>query len=450
MPKVTVIMPSLNVAEYICQCMDSVLNQTLSDLEVLAIDAGSTDGTFEILNKYMQKDKRVKVIISDKKSYGYQINLGISLATGEYVGIVETDDVIDKDMYLTLYQAAVEKGAEYVKGTGIFTIDLGNGHTWNNPIWAPLTDKEKMGQIIDPSILPVLFIYDTFLWLGLYQRKFLQGIKLNETQGAAYQDVGFMFQVLTTAKRAVYLENAVYYYRQDNTMSSIYNKNGFRYLSEEYTYIEHFLRDKERAWIEVYYWRMYLQCMGRFRNMALSGSYWGEMETDMEIMKKMLKSGIEGHYLTKEIIGKDNWDLLELYLQDSEELYKVCKKELDERLPRLQNFLRKADNKKIVIFGAGTRGRYVHALLERNYSGQVEAFCDNNCKLWNVKVQGLSVISPEDAVERGQGELFVITNMSDAENMKVQLKQMGIMEHNILIYDIGTAMRDLLVIKCTA
>ena len=447
MPKVTVIMPSLNVAEYISQCMESVLNQTLSDLEILAIDAGSTDGTLEILNKYKQKDKRVKVIISDKKSYGYQINLGIRLATGEYVGIVETDDVIDKDMYFILYQAAVEKNAEYVKGTGVFTLDLGNGHTWNNPIWAPLGDTGKMGQMIAPSNLPNLFIYDTFLWLGLYQRKFLQGIKLNETQGAAYQDVGFMFQVLTTAKRAVYLENAIYYYRQDNSMSSIYNKNGFHYLAEEYAYIGHFLQNKERGWIETYYRRMYFQCMGRFRNMALSGSYWSEMETDMEIMKKMLKKGIEDYYLTKENIGKENWDLLCMYLQDSVKVYEFCKKELDERLAQLQDFLRKVNGKRIIIFGAGTRGRYIHALLERNYPGQAEAFCDNNYKLWNMKIQGLSVMSLRDAVERGREKLFVITNVADAENMKAQLMQMGVTEHNILLYDMGTEMRDLLAIK---
>ena len=116
MPKVTVIMPSLNVVKYIDSCMDSVLAQTLQDIEILAIDAGSDDGTFEILQEYASLDKRIKVMQSSKKSYGYQLNMGIALAQGEYVGIVETDDKIEPDMFQTLYESAIKTKADYVKG----------------------------------------------------------------------------------------------------------------------------------------------------------------------------------------------------------------------------------------------------------------------------------------------------------------------------------------------
>ena len=86
----SVILPSLNVVNYIEECLDSVTGQTLEELEILCIDAGSTDGTLEILQKYADKDKRIRLIHSDKKSYGYQINLGIDQASGEYMGIVQT------------------------------------------------------------------------------------------------------------------------------------------------------------------------------------------------------------------------------------------------------------------------------------------------------------------------------------------------------------------------
>ena len=94
MAKVSIIMPSLNVAGYICECMESVIHQTLKDIEIFCIDAGSTDGTLEILERYAGEDERIRVVHSDKKSYGYQINLGIDMALGEYLGIVETDDYI--------------------------------------------------------------------------------------------------------------------------------------------------------------------------------------------------------------------------------------------------------------------------------------------------------------------------------------------------------------------
>lgn len=68
MAKVSIIMPSLNVAGYICECMESVISQTLKDIEILCIDAGSTDGTLEILEKYARKDDRIRDVHSDKKA----------------------------------------------------------------------------------------------------------------------------------------------------------------------------------------------------------------------------------------------------------------------------------------------------------------------------------------------------------------------------------------------
>lgn len=84
MPLITVIMPSLNVKNYIQNCMDSVLGQSLQDMEIIAVDGGSTDGTLEILEEYAVRDKRLSVICSNKKSYGYQVNLGLQNAKGDY------------------------------------------------------------------------------------------------------------------------------------------------------------------------------------------------------------------------------------------------------------------------------------------------------------------------------------------------------------------------------
>ena len=103
-PLISVIMPSYNVARYIRVCMESVLAQSLQDMEILAIDAGSEDGTLDILREYADKDERICLVHSEKKSYGYQVNLGIQMARGKYIGIVETDDFIEPDMYRILYE----------------------------------------------------------------------------------------------------------------------------------------------------------------------------------------------------------------------------------------------------------------------------------------------------------------------------------------------------------
>lgn len=81
-PKVSIILPSLNVASYIRECLESVTRQTLKDIEIICVDSGSTDGTLEVIREFEAKDPRVKVIVSDKKSYGRQMNLGFDAATG--------------------------------------------------------------------------------------------------------------------------------------------------------------------------------------------------------------------------------------------------------------------------------------------------------------------------------------------------------------------------------
>ena len=89
--KVSVILPSLNVADYMEECLESVINQSLRELEIICVDAGSTDGTKEILDDYAGKDSRITVLQSDIKSYGKQVNIGLDYASGEYIGILETD-----------------------------------------------------------------------------------------------------------------------------------------------------------------------------------------------------------------------------------------------------------------------------------------------------------------------------------------------------------------------
>ena len=127
MPKITVIMPSLNVASYMRQCLRSVLEQTLEDIEVVAVDAGSTDGTLEILQEYVAADRRISVIQSDKRSYGYQVNVGLEAAQGEYISIVETDDRIADDMYEMLYAVARDHAREDI---GIVPIYNGHMEIW--------------------------------------------------------------------------------------------------------------------------------------------------------------------------------------------------------------------------------------------------------------------------------------------------------------------------------
>lgn len=99
MPAVSVLIPCFNVERYVRECLDSVVNQTLGDLEILCINDGSTDATPDILREYAARDARIRIIDKPNSGYGDSMNRGLDAASGEYIGIVESDDRAEPDMF---------------------------------------------------------------------------------------------------------------------------------------------------------------------------------------------------------------------------------------------------------------------------------------------------------------------------------------------------------------
>ena len=250
-PRVSIIMPSLNVRPYIEQCMNSVLGQTLKDIEVICVDAGSDDGTRQILGEYEARDKRVKVLDSDRKSYGYQVNLGFDHASGEYLGIVETDDFIDADMYEKLYTAAVKDDLDVCKAGFYFYWSGPPEREEPSPIASEVTAARVFCPVMDfKSELERVDFFNIkpSIWSAVYKRSFINGsnIRLNETPGASFQDTAFNFKVWALAKRVRLLTDCVLHYRQDNEQSSVNNPGKAYCICDEYAVIDEFL-DKNPA-----------------------------------------------------------------------------------------------------------------------------------------------------------------------------------------------------------
>ena len=113
--KVSVIVPSFNSKKYLRQCIDSIMRQTIDEMEIICVDAGSSDGTIEILNEYADKNENFRIIHSDRRSMGFQYNLGLRVSTGEYIGFVETDDFVEDDMYKCLYETGKKYDIDMVR-----------------------------------------------------------------------------------------------------------------------------------------------------------------------------------------------------------------------------------------------------------------------------------------------------------------------------------------------
>lgn len=222
-PKVSVILPSLNVKDYISKSLESVINQTLIDIEILCIDAGSDDGTLEIIKDYVQKDKRVHVFLSNKKSYGAQVNQGIINARGEYIAIVETDDYIREDMLESLYDLTQLGYVDIVKGNfyHLYSDDDENRITVDTAKRS-LSNYEKLFKIED---FPIFLEGHPSIWAAIYKRSFLinNNITFLEEEGGAWVDNPFFYETAIKAQTIKYINVPYYYYRESNENSSSNN-----------------------------------------------------------------------------------------------------------------------------------------------------------------------------------------------------------------------------------
>ena len=114
-PVISVLVPCYNVEKYLHQCIDSIIGQTYTDLEIICLNDGSTDSTLDILKEYQIRDKRIVVVDKPNSGYGATMNIGLRMAKGKYIGIVESDDYIEPEMYEILCKEAEKENLDITK-----------------------------------------------------------------------------------------------------------------------------------------------------------------------------------------------------------------------------------------------------------------------------------------------------------------------------------------------
>lgn len=245
MAKVSVVIPVYNVEKYLRECLDSVQNQTLRDIEIICVDDGSADMSGMILDEYACKDNRFRIIHKKNEGYGKAMNVGMSLAAAPYIGIVESDDRIDSHMYESLLDAIEKTNADVVKSDFYEFYDNGEGGYIEE--YAPLiTSKETQelyGKLLQAGTHKEVFLFRKYTWDGLYSRAFLQRehIVYNETPGASFQDNGFWFQTMVKAKNIYFMKQAFYHYRIDNPGASMRSEGKVFSVCDEYDFVHDIL-----------------------------------------------------------------------------------------------------------------------------------------------------------------------------------------------------------------
>ncbi len=212
--KVSIICSAYNREKYLKQCVESILNQTLKDIEIILIDNGSVDNTPQIVDEFARKDKRVVAVHNPQGStYGKALNQGVSLAKGKYIGIVESDDWIDATMYEKMYQQAKKFDADVCLCS--FSRILENAQIQNETRLLEHAPKDKLFSI---AFNPRMWYLHPCIWAKLYKKTLLQkiGFETNEK----YLDQPFIARLFTETNKMVCVPEYLYFYRQDNPDAS--------------------------------------------------------------------------------------------------------------------------------------------------------------------------------------------------------------------------------------
>ena len=221
MPKVSVIVPVYNAERYLVECLDSVLGQTLRDIEVICVDDGSTDRSPSVLSDYAARDSRIRLLSTSRAGAGAARNRGLAEARGEYVFFCDADDWIDRDALCSMYSAASSARAD-VAMTGIRYFDSDTGREFR--VWRIGGGAPPLPQPFAPSDIGL----DLFPVLRpqtggkMFRREFV------ESTGNAFQeqprvnDLAFVATAIALAERIVADGEARYHYRknQGGTLSS--------------------------------------------------------------------------------------------------------------------------------------------------------------------------------------------------------------------------------------
>ncbi len=330
MVKVSVVVPIYNTEKYLRQCLESLRVQTLKEIEVICVNDGSQDSSLSIITEYVNKDKRFKVIDKENSGYGASMNMGFDMASGEYIGILESDDFIEPQMLEALYSKAQTNNLDVCKSGFFYYYSVPNeksikacmpANLVGKGVFCPLTDLDSAKARLS------LFKIKPTIWSAIYKRDFVRNnnIRFTETPGASFQDTAFNFKVWAFAKRVKLIKPCLINYRQDNEGSSVNSRSKAFFICKEYAEIESILNNnthiksilepiKNVLKYEAYMWNYERLDVDSAREFILEAS-------------KELKTDMESGSCIKKLYSWDKWNQLCQVVNNPEEFHLLRQRE---------------------------------------------------------------------------------------------------------------------------
>lgn len=250
MPKISVIIPVYRAEKFLANCLDSVLAQTFTDIEIICIDDGNTDSSPKILAKYAARDIRIKVI-TNKKNMGVSNarNNGIKIATGKYIHFMDADDFLDSDYYEKMYENIVRIHADMACSGFVSDTKYTSGIKYKHQILLK-TIKQKVKKT---NVLT-----DGYIWRYLFKKSFLDKNKLLfDVSLISQEDIVFLLQCFNRANAIVIVPDTLYHYVL-NTDSALHRRDSAHYkkLKENYKIGKEYRKKFARENGLMLYWKM--------------------------------------------------------------------------------------------------------------------------------------------------------------------------------------------------
>lgn len=212
--KLSVIVPVYNTSNYLKKCLNSLVNQTLDDIEIIIVNDGSTDDSEEIIKKYESEYKN-KILFINKKNggQGSARNIGIKRASGDYIGFVDSDDFVDKNMFKTMYEEAIENDSDIV----ICALnDYFEKNKQSSEIHLNLKEDVSINEALVNSIPSVVN--------KIYKKDLILKNELLFDENIWYEDFPYSMQLILNANKIRYIDKCYYYYFH-RIKSTMHNEN---------------------------------------------------------------------------------------------------------------------------------------------------------------------------------------------------------------------------------
>lgn len=223
MKKLSIIVPVYNTEEYLAVCIESLVSQTLQDIEIILINDGSTDKTESIIEEYKQKYPEIIKTKKIKNSGAAEArNVGLQMAEGEYIGFADSDDYMETTMYEKLYNKAIQDNSEIVVA-GYYSKDI------NAIKRLQIGNMTQYGKNIKEN--PEIFLYSNpYLWNKIFKKSLIINNDIKFSKGLRiFEDLEFVYKLFIKANRISKVNEPLYYYvaKREGSLTSEFSKKYF-------------------------------------------------------------------------------------------------------------------------------------------------------------------------------------------------------------------------------